>query len=127
MRHCYFLYNYAVVLFENNRFMESFVIAQQCRKYWVNYELEILLGDICKELQMYQKAENYYLRASMMCPCRFHPLNFLYDLYQVTGNEEKALEVAEKVIKKPIKVKSLVVSQIKYKMKQALQKFETQM
>lgn len=124
---CYFLYNYAVVLFENNRFMESFVIAQQCRKYWVNYELEILLGDICKELQMYQKAENYYLRASMMCPCRFHPLNFLYDLYQVTGNEEKALEVAEKVIKKPIKVKSLVVSQIKYKMKQALQKFETQM
>lgn len=121
----YFLYNYAVVLFENSCFEESFVVAQQCRKHWINYELEILLGDICKNLQKYQQAERYYLRASLMCPCRFHPLNFLYDLYLETGNEEKALEIAEKVIMKPVKVKSLVVSQIKYKMKQALMKYRS--
>ena len=123
---CYFLYNYAVVLFENDRFKESLVIARQCRDYWANYELEILLGDICKNLQMYQEAEGHYLKASMMCPCRFHPLNFLFDLYIEIGNEERALQVAEEIIEKPIKVRSLAATQIKNKMKKTLLKSTTE-
>ena len=55
-----------------------------------------------------------------MCPCRFYPLNLLYDLYKETGNEQKALVVATKIVNKPIKVKSPVITQIKYKMKQAV-------
>lgn len=120
----YFLYSYAVILFENNSFEESFIIAQRCRKYWANYELEILLGDICKNTHIYQKAEEHYLQASMMCPCRFYPLNLLYDLYQDSKNMSKALAVAKKIVSNPVKVKSLIVLQIKYKMKQALLKAE---
>lgn len=36
----------------------------------------------------------------------------------------KALAVAEKIVSNPVKVKSLIVLQIKYKMKQALLKAE---
>ena len=81
---------------------------------------KILFGDIYKKLKMHKKAEYSYLQASVMCPCRFYPLNLLYDLYKETGNEQKALVVATKIVNKPIKVKSPVITQIKYKMKQAV-------
>lgn len=57
-----------------------------------------------------------------MCPCRFIPLQQMFELFKEIGDEKKALEVAEKIIEKPIKVKSLIISQIKYKMKRTLQK-----
>lgn len=116
----YFLYNYSAELFQAERYQESLIVAMKCQTLWTNYELKILFGDIYKKLKMHKKAEYSYLQASVMCPCRFYPLNLLYDLYKETGNEQKALVVATKIVNKPIKVKSPVITQIKYKMKQAV-------
>jgi O-antigen ligase len=118
----YFLYNYAVALLDMNRIDDSLEKALQCRDYWADYDLELLLGDIYKSRKEYEIAEEYYKKASLMCPCRFIPLQQMFELFKEIGDEKKALEVAEKIIEKPIKVKSLIISQIKYKMKRTLQK-----
>lgn len=56
-----------------------------------------------------------------MCPCRFMPLNQLYDLYKSMGIDERALEIAIEIVNKPIKVKSRTITQIRYKMLHALE------
>lgn len=116
----FFLYNYSAELFQKNRIDESLEIAQLCRSVLSSYDLELLLGDIYFLKQDHKLAERHYINASKMCPCRFIPLNQLYDLYKITNDEEKAMAIAEKIVHKPIKVKSKTVDQIKYKMSHAL-------
>lgn len=116
----YFLYNYAVILYEKGFTDKSLDMAIRCDKYIANYDLELLLGDIYFDKGDYEMAENHNLRASHMCPCRFVPLNQLYDLYMAYGHEDDALAIARKVVDKQVKVKSLTVSQIRYKMRKIL-------
>lgn len=116
----YFLYNYAVILYEKGFTDKSLDMAIRCDKYIANYDLELLLGDIYFDKGDYEMDENHYLRTSHMCPCRFVPLNQLYDLYMAHGHEDEALAIARKVVDKQVKVKSLTVSQIRYKMRKIL-------
>lgn len=113
----YFLYNYAVILLNHKHLGESLQKALQCRLYWRDYDLEILLGDIYKMKKKYQFAERYYRNASFMCPCRFIPLYKLFELYKEIGCKEKLISIAHLITNKPVKIKSLTVIQIKYNVK----------
>ena len=64
-------------------------------------------------------AEVYYNNASMMCPSRFIPLYKLYFLYKNSDNK-KALELAEEIIEKPMKIKTPTILMIKREMELVL-------
>ncbi|MCH5216261.1 MAG: O-antigen ligase family protein [Muribaculaceae bacterium] len=117
----YFLYSYAITLLEKGEIDESLGVALQCDKLLSNYDLELILGDIYTEKGEYNQAEFHYQKALQMCPCRFMPLNALYDMYIKSGDGNKAHKMAQLVIDKPIKVKSRTVSAIKYKMQRVMQ------
>lgn len=116
-----FLYNYSVELYQNQQIDKSLEIALLCRNMLASYDLELLLGDIYFRKREYNLSEKYYIQASKMCPCRFMPLNQLYDLYKSMGIDERALEIAIEIVNKPIKVKSRTITQIRYKMLHALE------
>lgn len=109
----YFLYNYAVILLDENHLGESLEKALRCRLYWRDYDLELLLGDIYKTRKEYMQAEIYYKNASLMCPCRFIPLYQLFELYKEMRCKEKVLSTAKLIIEKPVKIQSSTVRQIK--------------
>lgn len=113
----YFLYNYAAVLTENKQYRKALEVALECRHYWADYDLELLLGDIYKEKKDYKQVEEYYTSASCMCPCRFLPLYQLYELYKNTGNTEKASILAKELLEKPAKVNSALIRKIRYMVK----------
>lgn len=46
-------------------------IALQCRKYWADYDLELIIGENYQELGRQELAAKYYNSASLMCPSRF--------------------------------------------------------
>lgn len=117
----FFLYNYSVVLLGAHNSQKSLEVALQCEKLLSNYDLELLLGDIYMNNGNYKEAEHHYIKASKMCPCRFMPLNLLYDIYKKNGDDEKAFMMAVKIVNKPVKIKSLTVNQIKFKMGQIVQ------
>lgn len=102
----YFLYNYAVALFDKCNLEASLNIALQCRSYWSDYDLELLLGDIYTSKNDYNKAENHYKKASFMCPSRFTPLYQLFFLYKKMGDIKKAKAMAQLIYIKPVKVQS---------------------
>lgn len=116
----YFLYNYSAELFQVGKYKESIMIANECRKVWADYDLEMLLGELQIELKQPEEAEKHYQLASYMCPNRFIPLHKLYTLYKEKGDITNARILAQTIVNKPVKVKSLTVTQIKYKMKEEL-------
>lgn len=118
----YFLYNYSVVLFDTNHLNESLEIALKCREFWADYDLELLLGDICKQKRAFVEAEKYYRKASLMCPCRFIPLHKLFKLYHEIGDRENCHTVAKIINKKEVKIQSAIVRKIKDDVKKYISK-----
>ncbi len=109
----YFLYNYTTALYLAGEYKECLFVAEQCRSYWADYDLELVLAGGYKELELYGEAEKHLKIAYNMCPVRFVPLYELMLLYQDTGEREKAIYIAREILKKTIKVNSNKVKFIK--------------
>lgn len=82
----YFLYNYAVEQFYAGCYVGAWRTAEECRKHWASYNLELLSGDICRKLERYGDALYHYRWASLMCPVRFAPLEGMYHVYRECGD-----------------------------------------
>ena len=83
--------------------------------------MELIQTGACIELNLLDKAEKYLEKAKMMCPIRFMPIYELMKLYQINGEEEKAKQMAKEIIKKPIKISSYKVNQIKEEARKLLE------
>lgn len=112
----YFLYNYAAVLQQAKRYAESLDIGLQCRRYWADYDLELILGENYRQLGNFAEAERHYRHASLMCPSRFVPLFRLVQLLDESGRISEAKKLAHQIVDKPIKVLSGQVEIIKRNM-----------
>lgn len=95
-------------------------IALQCRKYWADYDLELLIGESYQQLNNFDMAEKYYNSASMMCPSHFLPLYKLFYLYKSNNKIEKVLDVADLIINKPMKIKTSSILMMKKNVKNAI-------
>lgn len=113
----YFLYNYAVELYIAGYYNSSLEVAKQCRKYWADYDLELLQGEILSKLGNVKESEYHYRLASQMCPVRFIPLFRLYVIYKEQGYVNKARKMALQILGKPIKVDSPIIQKIKQQVK----------
>ena len=116
----YFLYNYAAVLLEDKQYAKSLEISLQCRRYWADYDLELIIGEIYQQLQDRGKAEAYYNHAALMCPSRFLPLYKLFFLYKENAEEELMYDMAELIVNKPMKVRTPSILMMKKEMKREL-------
>lgn len=83
------------------------------RKHWASYNLELLSGDICRQLERYGDALFHYRWASLMCPVRFAPLEGMYHVYRERGDNLRADSVSAVIRAKKIKVLSSEVIRIK--------------
>ncbi len=115
-----FLYNYAAVLNYIGRYEESLMITEECRLGWNDYDVQMLLADNLKNTGKIDLAIDAYQHALDMIPCRFEPLESMMTVYLENGDTLKAIMMAEKIIKKPVKVQSFRVEQIRSAAKQLL-------
>lgn len=116
----YFLYNYAAVLLENKQYDKSLELALKCRRYWADYDLELMIGENYQQKKEFISAKKYYKSASMMCPSRFTPLYQLFKLYKQFGENRQAYEIAEVIIGKPIKINSMTIRMMKREMEKEI-------
>ncbi len=82
-------------------------------------EMFIDLGDLYLSVSRYSEAEESYIRAFYMVPCRIIPLYKLFLLYKGIGNDEKAVDVAKRIVE----LKTSVVSSITIQLKQEAAKY----
>ena len=83
-------------------------------------EILSTLGDTYKALKRYSETEEAYQHASFMVPHKLYPLYLLAMLYDETGQREKAVAFAGKVLNKEIKVES--TDDIKIEMEKIIEK-----
>lgn len=119
----YFLYNYAAVLQGSKRYAESLDVALQGRRYWADYDLEIVLGDNYHHLGKSEEAEAYYKHASLMCPSRFQPLYKLFHLYKEVGDVQQMKEIAAAIKTKPMKFKTSSILLMKKQVEREMKNF----
>lgn len=108
----YFLYNYGTLLNSLKRYDESNAVFTECTLYLNDYDVQMIIGDNYMKTERWDDAESHYILASNMIPCRFRPLDRLMELYKKTGIRQKALEVAEVISAKDIKVHSPAITNI---------------
>ena len=115
-----FLYNYAAELNYIGRYEESLIITEECKLGWNDYDVQMLLADNLENTGQIEDAIDAYRHAEDMIPCRFEPLESMMMLYLENGDTLKAMELAEEIINKPVKVQSFRVEQIKNAAKQLM-------
>lgn len=120
-QHPFFLYNYSAQLYLAERYDDCIVKAMDCRRYWADYDVEMLIAQAYEKLQQDDLAEKYFIHASRMCPNRFFPLYYLMNLYQRNGDSARTRDMAEKIISMPVKVPSSEVSRMRQEAKKILQ------
>ena len=76
-------------------------------------EMLIDLGDLYLSANRYAEAEESYLRAFYMVPCRIIPLYKLFLLYQRIGDEQKSANAAKRIIELKTSVSSSLTIQLK--------------
>lgn len=108
-----FLYNYAAELNYGGFYHQSQQIAIQCHYLLSDYDLQLLIGDNYLKMKKYKKAEEFFEHAAYMCPNRFIPLSKLMKIYQSKGESSKAIEMAEIILNKSVKIHSETIKQIK--------------
>ena len=108
-----FLYDYAIESFYASRFSQAYNIAYECSKRMSSYDLSLLQGDICQEIDKPHEAMNHYREASWMCPVRFAPLEGMCEVYISMGDSCHADSIRKIILEKPLKVHSIEVEDIR--------------
>lgn len=120
-RNPFFLYNYGAELNYTKKYDKSIEILNECARKFNDYDLQLLLADNYTGIKNYQKAEETLKFASDMIPNRFYPLYQLVKLYQATGQNNKAIKLANELLEKPVKIPSTTIGTIKHEMKEFLE------
>ena len=100
-------------LYYAGRFEEAINISKELQKKFSSYNLELLLGDTYMQLKRDKEAIEHYENAMYMCPCRFAPLEGLYNIYSQNGDSIKKEQIVNNISQKEIKVFSGDIKRIK--------------
>ncbi|MDR2037880.1 MAG: O-antigen ligase family protein [Bacteroidales bacterium] len=119
-----FLYNHAAELNYIKKHEESLRVFGKCTKYYNDMDVQMLMADNYRALEQYDKAERHLKLAAGMCPGRFIPLYQLAKLYDETGREEEAVDLARQIIDKEVKIPSPTVIAIKSEMDKLIKTFK---
>ena len=111
-------YGKALSIYEQDK--KAVKILKQSQIHLNTTIIATALGDSYKNLKEYDNAENSYKQAANMIPTRFYPLYLLAKLYEESSEKDKAVEIAEIVLKKDIKIPSTAIKEIQLEMKKIL-------
>ncbi len=107
-----FLFYYATALYLSERYPEALKEARRCKSLFADYELNLFLGDIFREMKQKDSTLYYYTHAHNMCPSRLTPLYEIYRTHQMYGDTIECQKLRKIILEKPIKVKSEETEQI---------------
>lgn len=97
----------------NRPYDKSNLILFTCERYLNDYDVQMLIGDNYLKLHDFAHAADRFNLAADMCPNRFMPLFNLFLTYKKSNQLNKAKQIAESIMHKPIKIPSRTIEDIK--------------
>lgn len=117
-----FLMNYGKTLAMAGEYTKAISVLEQAKIYQNNTVIETALGGSYKATKQFNKAETCYIHAINMTPGRFYAPYLLTKLYDDYRHKEKAIALAQKILKKKIKIPSTAIEEIRLEMKEIVKK-----
>mgnify|MGYP000917622219 FL=1 len=108
-----FMFSYGKALAAQNKFDESSGVLIKGASSSSDPMFYNLIGNNYLALGETEKVEKYYWKAYYTLPNRLYPLYLLTKLYHETGQDEKAKEIAMRLLEKEPKVMSTAVREMK--------------
>jgi len=108
-----FLMNYGSMLFKAGQYNECIEHFERYGFLNIKTDMLLLLGEAYEYKGDIHLAEQTYLKATYLVPHKFVPNYKLFKLYESTGREREAKEIALKIRNMKIKVFSELVKEIK--------------
>ncbi|MBN1186831.1 MAG: O-antigen ligase family protein [Bacteroidales bacterium] len=108
-----FLLYYGKALSIAEKHYKAIIILEQSENYLQNIITYTALGDSYQKLGENHRTEKAYAKAHYMSPERFYAQYLLVKYYERVGEMKKAAELAQKLIDKTVKVKSIAVDEMK--------------
>ena len=99
-----FLQYYGNALYNVGNIKKSIELLEKAKEGNADLYLYTVLGECYQKNKDYKIAESHYIHAKYMIPSMFYPRYLLAKLYDEIGDSNKALEVADEIISKKIKV-----------------------
>jgi O-antigen ligase len=117
-----FLSNYGKALSMAGEHEKAVKVLRKAAKYYPNTIVSTALGDSYKATGQNKNAETAYQHAWHMNPSRFYPKYLLAKLYNVTGQTQKAVFIANELLNKQVKIESTAIEEIIEEMKNIIEK-----
>lgn len=111
-----FLMHYGKALSMAGEHEKAITMLERAEDYLNTTIIQTALGDSYKALGRYEKAEAAYFQAWYMAPGRFYPKYLLAKLYDENDQREKAVETAQELMEKEVKVTSMAIEEIRREM-----------
>jgi hypothetical protein len=119
-----FLSEYARCLSTAGYYERGNTVYEQYLLHNANPEIYIAIGNNYKTMGNSEQAEKSYIHASHITPNRHYPLYLLMVLYRETGQNDKALQTAQNLLKKQVKIPSQVIMKMKEEAKKVIDSFQ---
>lgn len=121
----YYLQSYGKAMYMNEKYTQGLELQQKAAEFTSDEILYTTQGDTYKALKKYLKAEEVYQHASLMAPCMLYPKYLLANLYDETGQNGKAIRIAEELLSQKVKIGSAATDEISLAMQKLIKKLDT--
>ena len=108
-----FLFEYAQSLARDEKREQSNTILHRAMQISCDPMLYNVMGRNYQALKQYDKAEQNFITSTLLVPHRFYPYYLLAKMYDETGDTVKAVETAEIVLTKEVKIHSPAIDEMR--------------
>ena len=115
-----FLFEYAQYLVGHEKHEQSNIILQRAMQISCDPMLYNVMGRNYQALKQYNKAEQNFITSCLLVPHRFYPYYLLAKMYDEIGNTIKAVETAEIVLTKEVKIHSPAIEEMKREVRKVI-------
>lgn len=107
------LHNYSEELYKANKIDSALIILEKASNYQNNDKTAILMGNLFQEKQLFPEAEKQYKKAIFNNPKLFANRASLFKFYYETKQFKKAIYWGNSILRMPVKIPSMTVTNIK--------------
>ena len=109
----YFLYDYSKFLIDEEKLAMNLSLIHSSKKYFNQFQKNFLLGNVHMQLENYDSAYIYFMKAHLIIPSRFIPIYNLMVVSLQFGDTILAKRHALQIINQPIKIDNPISLEIK--------------
>jgi len=119
-----FLVDYALALKKDKQNGKAIAMFEEAEKWVVDERIYMNLGELYLQNQAYTKACFYWTKCTNLVPVRFAPWHKIMQLAVLKNDSIKAINYAQIIISKPIKIASPELDRMISDAKRVLLKYE---